>query len=315
MVVGMVVDDQGIPLCCEMWPGNTADVKTIKEVVGRLKDCFQIRDVCVVADRGMISAEMLEFLESEECPPAYILGVRLRAVREVREEVLSRAGRYSEIEPENPRREPLKVKEVRHKSRRYAVCVNEAQARKDAYDRERIAASLREKLKSGDKSLVGNAGYRKYLKAAGKGHFEVDGEKLAAEARFDGKWVLTSNAAMTGKEMALQYKRLWMVEAMFRTMKSTLETRPVFHRLDRTIRGHVFCSFLAILLRRELERRLDRRGHKFEWADVLRDLAAVEEVKADLGGRRVVFRSELRGCAGKVMQAAGVAVPPTVKFV
>ena len=315
MVVGVVVDGTGMPLCCEMWPGNTADVTTISEVVRRFQNCFGVKDVCIVADRGMISKKMLDFFESSKCTFKYILGVRLRAVREVREEVLSRAGRYAKVEPSNPKHEPLKVKEVNQGGKRYAVCVNDAQARKDAYDRDRIAASLRVKLKSGDKSIVGNKGYRKYVRTAGKGHFEVDDEKLAAEARFDGKWVLTSNTTLSSVDMAVQYKRLWMVEATFRTMKFGLETRPVFHRLDRTIRGHVFCSFLAILLRRELERRLDRKGHKLEWNDIVHDLAAVEEVTADLSGRRVVFRSEMKGCAGKVLQAAGVAIPPTVKFI
>lgn len=314
MVVGVVLDDNGIPLCCEMWPGNTADVTTISEVVKRFQGCFNIKDVCIVADRGMISAKMLEFLESPECTFRYILGVRLRAVKEVRRDVLSRAGRYSEVEPACSRHEPLKVKEVIHNQRRYAVCLNEAQARKDAHDREQIVASLREKLKSGDKSLVGNDGYRKYLKTAGKGHFAVDEAKLQEEERFDGKWVLTSNTSLSAVEMALQYKCLWMVEATFRTMKSGLDTRPVFHQLDRTIRGHVFCSFLAILLRRELERRLAVKGHHFEWNDILHDLAALEEVTAELSGKRVIFRSEMRGCASKVFQAVGVAIPPTLRF-
>ena len=314
MVVGVVIDGRGIPLCCEMWPGNTTDVVTIKEVVKRFQNCFGVRDVCIVADRGMISKDMLEFLESPGCSFSYILGVRLRQVKEVGEEVLSRAGRYHEIEPANPRHEPLKVKEVQNHGRRYVVCINEEQARKDAHDRESIVASLRDKLKTGDKALVGNRGYRKFLKNAGKGHFEIDEDKLLAEARFDGKWVLTTNTALSSSELALQYKQLWMVENVFRTMKSGLDTRPVFHQLDRTIRGHVFCSFLAILLRRELERRLAAKNCNFEWSDILHDLAALEEVTAEVSGKQVIFRSEMRGCAGKVFQAAGVAAPPALRF-
>lgn len=314
MVVGVVIDSEGRPLCCEMWPGNTTDVKTIKEVVKRFQNCFGIKEVCIVADRGMISNDMLDFLESPGCSFSYILGVRLRRVKEVSEEVIARAGRYREIEPSNPRHEPLKVKEVKHNGWRYVVCLNEAQARKDAHDRELIVASLREKLKAGDKTLVGNCGYRKFLKNAGKGHFEIDEEKLRAEERFDGKWVLTSNTSLSAAELALQYKQLWMVENVFRTMKSGLDTRPVFHRLDRTIRGHVFCSFLAILLRRELERRLNDKGFNFEWNNILEDLAALEEVTAEVSGKQVIFRSEMKGCAGRVLQAAGVAAPPTVRF-
>lgn len=315
MIVGVVIDGDGMPLCCEMWPGNTADVSTIKEVVKRFQNCFGIREVCIVADRGMISAEMLEFLESPECSFSYILGVRLRKVKEVRCEVLADSGDYHEIKRMNPKHEPLKVKEVKLRGRRYVVCLNERQARKDAHDRELIVESLLEKLKSGDKSLIGNGGYRKFLKTKGKNNFQIDEEKILQEASFDGKWVLTTNTSFSASELALQYKQLWMVENVFRTMKSGLDTRPIFHRLDRTIRGHVFCSFLAILLRRELERRIAEKEYDFEWNDILHDLASVKDVTAEISGKTVIFRSEMKGCAGKVFQAVGVAVPPAVRFV
>ena len=105
-----------------------------------------------------------------------------------------------------------------------------------------------------------------------------------------------------------------MVETIFRTMKSGIDTRPIFHKVDDTIRGHVFCSFLAILLRRELERRLEIRGENFEWNDILRDLASIEEVTAKISDKTILFRSELRGCSGKVFQATGVAIPQAMRF-
>ena len=315
MVVGVVVDSNGIPLCCEMWPGNTADVSTLKEVVKRFQSCFGIKDVCIVADRGMISKEIIEFLESAESSFSYILGVRFRLVKEIRDEVLFAPGDYMEIERPNPLHTPLKVREVIHKGNRYIICHNESQARKDAYDREVIVNSLKDKLKQGDKSLVGNKGYRKYLKASDNEHFEIDEDKIASEERFDGKWVLSSNTSFSASEIARQYKQLWMVENIFRTMKSSLDTRPIFHKVDNTIRGHVFCSFLAILLRRELERRLEKSGYSFEWEAVLKDLLSIHEVTAQISGKTVIFRSELLGHSGKIFQAAGVAIPPTVRFI
>lgn len=315
IVVGVVMDENGIPLCCEIWPGNTADVTTLKEVVGRFQNCFCIRNVCIVADRGMISKEVTDFLESPNSSFSYILGVRLRLVKEVREQVLTDGGDYQEIKPMTPRHSPLKVKEVIYNKRRYVICLNEVQARKEAYDRETIINSLKDKLKHGDKSLIGNKGYKKYLKISGKKHFEIDEKKICSEELFDGKWVLTSNTNMTPIELAKQYKQLWMVENIFRTMKSVLETRPIYHKVDDTIRGHVFCSFLAILLRRELEKRLEAKGYDFEWNEILNDLGSVEEVTADISDKRVIFRSELKGCAGKIFQSVGVAIPPTVRFV
>ena len=104
----------------------------------------------------------------------------------------------------------------------------------------------------------------------GAGHFAVDDDRVAAEARFDGIWVLRTSTAHPTATVTLQYKRLWMVEAMIRTTKAILETRPIYHKCDETIRGHVFCSFLALRLKAELEKRLEARGEDWEWAEVLR---------------------------------------------
>src|SRR3954452_84571 len=181
MVVGAVLDGQGRPICCELWPGNTTDVKTLIPIVDRLRSRFGIGRVCVVADRGMISQETIAALEQDERGWQYILGARMRSQNEVRDDVLARAGRYRVVHPGRQTSDdpsPLKVKEVHVEGRRYVVCLNDDEARKDAADREAIVASLREKLGSGEKSLVGNKGYRRYLAATGPDHFRVDEAKI-----------------------------------------------------------------------------------------------------------------------------------------
>ncbi len=222
MVVGAVLDQAGRPLCCELWPGDTTDVKALIPVARRLRERFGVGEICLVADRGMISTGALETLEREGW--RYILGARMRRQKEVGEEVLSRAGRYREVRGESDAPEapaPLKVKQVYVEDRRYVVCRNDAQARKDAADREAILEGLGKKLKQGDKALVGNRGYRKYLKSQGE-RFSLDEEKIKSEARFDGKWVLRTNTDLPTEEVALKYKQLWMVEALFRSAKSLL---------------------------------------------------------------------------------------------
>jgi hypothetical protein len=144
---------------------------------------------------------------------------------------------------------------------RYVVCLNEDEARKDAADREAIVAALRERLHSGDKSLVGNKGYRRYLSGRGPDHFQIDEARVTEDARYDGKWVLRTNTDLDSAAVALQYKRLSMVEQWFRSSKTLLQTRPIYHRCDETIRGHVFCSFLALVLRQELQSRLAHLQH------------------------------------------------------
>jgi hypothetical protein len=306
MVVGAIIDGSGRPICCELWPGNTADVKSLIPVVDRLRSRFSVGTVCVVADRGMISQDTIIELESRQWP--YILGARMRNQKEVREEVLCRGGRYQVV----PAESPLKVKEVRVEGRRYIVCSNENQAKKDAADRDAIIAGLEKKLKQGAKSLIGNKGYRKYLSPAGSS-FTIDKEKIKSEARYDGKWVLRTNTTLPAAEVAVKYKQLWMVEQLFRSAKSLLGTRPIFHKYDRTIRGHVFCSFLALVLRRALQERLESKGYCFEWSDILLDLDNLTEVELDHSPKRFVLRSQPRGTCGSVFRAVGVALPPAVR--
>jgi len=317
MVVGAVLDGSGHPICCELWPGNTADVKSLIPIVDRLQKRFGIGRVCIVADRGMISKETIAELQKSVRQVRYILGARMRLVKEIREEVLSDTRPYESVY--GPRltskdSSPLEVKEVKVDSRRYIVCRNEEQARKDRADRQAIVQSLAEQLKRGDKTLVGNKGYRKYLRTPkAKEHFEIDEDKVRDEARYDGIWILQTDLELSAPDVALRYKELWMVEAIFRTIKSILANRPIFHKCDETIRGHVFCSFLALILMKELQSRMAQRGWIAEWARLKDDLDNLQEITVRTGGQGFVIRSETRGDAGKAIQAAGVALGPVIR--
>jgi hypothetical protein len=315
MIVVVVMDDEGRPVCCELLPGNTADIPTLLPVVDRLRARFDIRDVCVVADRGMISEKTIAELTQRGVH--YILGARLRNVKEIRETVLSRAGRYHEIH--GPREHskspsPLKVKQVFVEGRRYIVCHNDEQARQDQADRDAILEQLREQLKRGGTSLVGNKGYRKYLTAATGGAFAIDEVKVKRDARFDGKWVLRTDTDLPTEEVALRYKDLLLVEDAFRTAKSILDTRPIFHKCDDTIRGHVFCSFLALVLMKELQSRLALRGWRVEWQQLRDDLDELQELILPLGTKTFVIRTPPVGEAGRALQAVGIALGPSVRL-
>jgi hypothetical protein len=317
MVVGVILDGEGRPVCCELWPGNTTDVTTLIPIVDRLKQRFHIRSVCIVADRGMISRDTIQRLQARDRDVRYLLGARLRSVKEIHEKVLRRGGRYHEVygaKQKSTDPAPLKVKEVWVDQRRYIVCHNEDQAQKERADREAIVAALRDQLKRGAKSLVGNKGYRKFLKTRSGGGFDIDEAKIESEARFDGKWVLQTDTDLAPAECALKYKELWMVERLFRTIKSILETRPIYHQCDETIRGHVFCSFLALMLLKEMQARLAARGWQVEWQRLRDDLDALEEITVNTRGSRFIIRSDLQGDAGKAIQAAGVALGSVVRL-
>ena len=268
----------------------------------------------MVADRGMISAETIAEVEARGL--TYILGVRMRSSTEAQEIAGTDEGQYHTVFPRRKRSHdpaPLRVKQVWRDARRYIVCFNPDEAAKDQRDRAAIVAALEKALAQGEKSLIGNKGFRRFLKPTGQRRFALDEAKIAAEAQYDGKWVLRTNTSLAMDVVALAYKHLFMVEAIFRSMKSLLETRPIYHQRDETIRGHVFCSFLALVLRQELERRLEQHGSTFEWADVIHDLDHLQETTITVEKKDYVIRSQIKGTLGKVFQATGAAIPSAVR--
>jgi transposase len=309
MVIGAILDDKGKPICCEMWPGNIADVSSLIPVMDRIRQRFGVYHFCVVADRGMISKDTIKALTDESRQLSYILGARMRKMKEIREAIAVHQDieSYKEVYPESRLTKapaPLRVKEVRVEDRRYILCYNSKQARKEATDREAILLSLRERIPGNARSLIGNKGYRKYLKIS-RDSVQIDEEKVATDAMFDGKWVLQTNLNWPPEQIALKYKELWQVEYAFRDIKSLLDTRPIFHQRDETIRGHVFCSFLALILRKELEQRLEKMGYDFEWADIKQDLSALQETIIEENGKTLAIRSEYQGGVVKYSRRLG----------
>jgi hypothetical protein len=323
MVLGVVIDETGRPICSEMWPGNTADVTTLIPVVNRLRERFQLNRVCIIADRGMVSAKTIATLEAHKIE--YILGVREKRSVEIAAVLADKAPFVSLTVPKANGRGTLdlQVKEVVRKTKagqgnprrcRYIVCYNEAEARNDAAARAAALAGLEKALSQGDKALVGNKGFRRFLKIEANSHFAIDPDRVAAAAKFDGIYVIRTNAQVSPLVVALRYRERWIVEDIFRTAKSIINTRPIFHQRDDTIRGHVFCSFLALLLRKELIDRLVAAGRQYEWGDVIRDLDQLVQTDVDQAGRRLRLRPAAPGCAGAVFQAVGVALPPMIQI-
>lgn len=307
VVLCVAVDGHGWPIAWEVYPGNTADGAALRQVVTLLRERFQIGKVVVVADRGMISKETLKLLSGHETAPFdYILGCKLRRSKEVREEVLSRGGRYHKVA------DNLEVKEVRVKDRRYVVCRNLKEAKKDAAARQSLVEKLKQTLaREGEKGLMANRGFARFLKTV-KGGATLDETALAADARLDGKFVLTTNTNLPTDEVALTYKSLWRVERTFREQKSTLQVRPLYHQRDDTCIGHIMASFLALRLEVDLQRRLEERGAEVSWPELMRDLQQVQAVAVELDGQRYQLRTDLTGAAHQAFAAAGVRPPSTV---
>jgi len=298
MILAVLIDGDGRPICSEMWPGNTADVTTLIPIFDRLNRRFAIARVCVIADRGLISAETLAELEARRL--LYILGVREQLVRELVPLVMTKRGREIDYE----------AKAVVLASRRYIVCRNLQEAAKDAADRAAILAALERTLKRGDKALIGNTGYRRYLKTIRDQHFAIDPDKVEDEKRFDGIFVLRTNTDLNPLEAMLCYKQLWTVEQN--------RQAPVRNPSDlpQARRDHLRPRVLQFPRARAQEgagrphrgarsRRLMAGDHRrSRCADRDRDRA-----------RRQALPAALRATACRQSRAAraGVALPPTVR--
>src|SRR5215204_4773519 len=313
MIVGVVIDAAGRPVCSELWPGNTADVSVLIPVIDRLRSRFAIGRVCVVADRGMISAPTIAALEERGLE--YVLGARERTDSLVRTVVLADDRPFTPlcIPRAGGEETQLFIKEVKTEGQRYLVCRLLLEKKKDAADRRAIIEAMDQQLKRGDKALIGNSAYRRYLRATAKKAFEIDPGKLAEEARYDGLFVLRTNARITPLQAVLRYRDLIQVEQLFRTAKALMRTRPIYHSSDAAIRGHVFCSFLALILRKELDERCRAAGFRPEWGDVLRDLGRLQEVAISKDGREITLRTPATGVIGPLFKAARIALPPNVR--
>ncbi len=308
MILGLVVDGDGRPICTEMWPGNTADVTTLLPVVDRR---FSIGRVCVVADRGMISAATIAGLEERGLE--YILGARERSDAIVRKIVLENDDPFVPLLVERKAGETqLFVKPVKAEGVRYVVCRNEAEAENDRKDREAIVAALDAQLRKGDKALIGNSAYRRYLRKAGANgerSFEIDAGKLAEEARFDGIFVLRTNAKVTPLQAVLRYRDLLLVEDLFRRTKAIMRTRPIFHSSNAAIRGHVFCSFLALSMQKHLDDLARQAGLAPEWKELLRDLDRLQQVRIHCRAADWLVRTDAAPDVTRLFKCAHVALP------
>ena len=198
--------------------------------------------------------------------------------------------------------------------RRYIVCRNHQEAEKDAADRASIVAALERQLAKGDKALVGNTGFRRYLKTISDEHFAIELDKIEEEKKLDGIFVLRTNTELNPLEAMLCYKQLWTVEQTFRTAKHLLSTRPIFHKVDETIRRPVECS--AASSRAAYEEALEDRAAlcRCGWSPEVNSFPDLDRLPPSTRSSTTASASlsALRRvpAASLALRAAGVALPP-----
>jgi len=280
IVIGLAVTREGIPVRVWCWPGNTNDMSVIGEVKDGLRG-WRLGRVVTVVDRGFSSDENLRYLT--RAGGHWIAGERMRDGSPDAKAALARQGRYQTV------RDNLRVKEVRigegDAAKRLIICHNPAEAEREHAQRQDTIGRLQAELeriethrakatskKASDAhtkaecALRDHPALRRYLRQTPSGRLRIDRQRIAAEARLDGKFLLsTSDPDLSAEDVALGYKNLLEAERGFRDLKTTIELRPVFHRLEHRIRAHVLLSWLALLLIRVAERQTGhtwRRGSR-----------------------------------------------------
>jgi hypothetical protein len=259
IVIGLAVTRGGIPVRCWAWPGNTADASTVDEVQKDLAG-WKLSRVVWVVDRGFAGEKQRH--DFQRGGGQVIVGEKLRGTGKANHEALTRAGRFRTV------RDNLEVKEVvvgkGSAERRFVVVRNPDQAERDRAVRERLLARLEEAVDHVNRTKKGHTkavcalkshqGYGRYVREQKNGKLRVDRAQVKADAKLDGKYLIsTTDPTMSAEDVALGYKQLLEVERAFRTLKTTLELRPLYHRLPERIRAHVLLCWLGLLLVRVAE--------------------------------------------------------------
>ena len=311
VVVGLAVTRDGLPVKSWVFPGNTADVATLARIREDLRG-WRLNRAVLVGDAGMFSAGNQELLAKGL--GRYILAVPMRRVKEVQEEVLSRPGRYRAV------RENLEVKEVvvgdGERRRRYVLCRNLLEARRQAEHREHLLSLLEAELATLDASkddhpkraceLLASKRFGKYLKEDRRHRLSIDQAKVRQEALMDGKYVLTTNDdTLSAEDVALGYKGAMIIEGCFRRMKTTgLQTRPMFHWTPRRIEAHVKLCVIALLLQRAAEVRTEDT-----WRNLHRMLGDLKAVRYRQSGKTIVQRTRVAPELKAMLERLGISAP------
>jgi transposase len=307
IVVGILMSKDGIPLAHEAFSGNTNDVKCFSQIIDQLKNKYNVSNIALVGDRGMISKSNVG--EIEDSGLKYILGYRMRTISKDERKVVLRKANLRKL-----KNLELQFKEVEYRGQRLIVCYNAERAEKDKEHRESEITKLKEKLKNSSsiKQLISNPHHRKFLKINDeKTKAELDLKKIKEDEIHDGVFVLTTNTRLSCLQVVERYKDLWQIEAGFRQLKSELKLGPIYHHKDRRIRAHVMICFMAFCLRVTLYKKLKNYFQKEEFSitSLIRDLKALHAIELNVEGKRIKLRTELREGANHLFRAIGMRPP------
>lgn len=274
VVLALAATQEGLPVGYRLFPGNTAESKTLIESINAWRKHIPIEEVTVIGDRAMMSEENLSALEAAGF--YYVVAYPLRKLSQKEQDSILDRGSYIATQTDN---EISCYKITEKNNRRIIATYSKKRAQKDCKDRERHIKKLEKKLKTckDTKRLINNRGYLKYTEIEGKSTAKINEEKILKDAKWDGLHGVITNKPVTGCEIYDEYRRLWVIEESFRINKHNLKMRPIYHFTPNRIQGHILICYMVFTLIRHLQFQLKETSaimSAFRIIDALRNVQA-----------------------------------------
>ena len=321
MVLGLLTDTQGMPLCFEAHPGNTFEGKTLKGIVEKMNKKFQIRRFIFVADRGLFSADNLKYIKEQK--GEFIVGMRLGKLKKLAD-TLYDTNKYTWLN------DNLAIYETTYQGDRLIITWAKARAEKDRKAREEVLEKIRNKLsksKATIKQFITQKQFKKYILVQGNKPM-INQDAIEQDAKRDGFFgIITNVKDMKAEQIVSQYKELWRIEDAFGELKGNLKIRPIFHWTNQRIIGHLMVCFLAYLCQahltkklREKEIRLQSKStdqqtirHRALTAPMaIQELSNVMAVPIDMPTKRIWIRTDIGQNAVQLFKAINMQIPPKI---
>jgi len=307
VVIGLVINQDGLPISYHLFPGNTFEGKTVVTILNKLKKDFLLEKIIFVGDKGLVGNEVMQ--EVSSAGYEYIIAAKISKLSaEHHDEILNREN-YAYID------DIISAHQIIVEGQRLVLGYSTKRAERDRTQRELLLERLQKKLdKSSKPKAVTKSAYNKYLKIQGESRMVIDPQKVEKQAKWDGFFgFYTNNQTMSNKQIVLTYQMLWQIENSFRVLKSTLDLRPVYHWTEKRIQGHIMICFLSLYMLRAIEYKINRQEKLNISTDEIFDhLDKIRAISVKAFKKRVVMRTEITDENNLILRTLGIKIPPVV---
>jgi transposase len=307
VVIGLVINQDGLPISYHLFPGNTYEGKTVVPVLNKLKKDFLLERIIFVGDKGIVGNEIMQELSSVGYE--YIIAAKISKVdKEYHPEILNHE-KYTRID------DLISAHQIVVEGQRLVLGYSKKRAARDKKQRELLLERLEKKLdKSRNPKSVTKSAYNTYLTIEGKSKMIIDTQKVAEKEKWDGFFgFYTNNQSMSNKQVVLTYQMLWQIENSFRVLKSTLDLRPVYHWTEKRIQGHIMICFLSLYMLRAIEFKINRQEKlNLSTDEIFYHLDKIRAVTLNAFRKKVVMRTEITDENNLVLRTLGIKIPPAV---